>query len=69
MELAQEPSWMDPIIPYLKIGELLGKRTEARILRIKTAHYMIYDNKLYKRGYSMPLLKCVTPFEADYIIR
>ena len=31
MELMQEPSWMDPIIAYLKNGELLEEKMEARI--------------------------------------
>ena len=30
---------------------------------------MIYDDKLYRKGYSMPLLKCVTLSEVDYIIK
>ena len=40
----------------------------ARILRLKAAHYVLYDDKLYRRGYSMPLLKCVPPSEAKYIM-
>ena len=60
---------MDPIVAYLKTEKLLENKTEARILRLKAARYVIYDNKLYNRGYSMPLLKCVTSFEANYIMR
>ena len=60
---------MDPIIAYLKNGELPDNKTEARILRLKAARYVIYDNKLYMRGYSMSLLKYVTRFEENYIIR
>ena len=59
MELEQEPSWMDPIVAYLKIRKLLENKIEARILRLKVARYVIYDNKLYRKGYSMSLLKCV----------
>ena len=69
MELALEPSWMDPIIVYLKNGELPKGKTEARILRLNVARYILYDKKLYRRGYSMPLLKCIPPTEAKYIIR
>ena len=69
MELEQEPLWMDPIVTYLKNGELLENKTEVQILRLKEARYVIYDEKLYRRGYSMPLLKCVVPLEAEYIIR
>ena len=60
---------MDPIVAYLKTGELPENKIKVRILRLKAARYVIYDDKLYRRGYSMPLLKCVTPSELDYIMR
>ena len=46
MELVQEPSWMDPIIAYLNNDEVLEEKTEARILLIKAACYVLYDDKL-----------------------
>ena len=55
MELTQERSWMDPIVAYLKTGEQPVDKKEALILRLKLAHYVPYDDKLYMRGYSMPL--------------
>ena len=69
MELEQEPSWMDPIIVYLKNDKLPKNKMEARVLRLKAACYVIYDDKLYRRGHSMPLLNCVVPSEAEYIIK
>ena len=60
---------MDPILAYLKTGELPEDKMEARILRVKAACYVIYDDKLYRNGYSTSLLKYVTPYEADYIMR
>ena len=60
---------MDPIVVYLKTGEQLGDKIEAQILRLKAARYVLYNYKLYRRGYSMPLLKCVTPSEVKYIMR
>ena len=69
IELVQEPSWMNPIIVYLKNGELPEGKIEAQILRLKAARYVLYDNKLYRKGYSMPLLKCVPPFETEYIMK
>ena len=68
MELMREPSWMDPIITYLKNGELPEEKTEARILRLKETRYVLYDDKLYKRGYAMPLLKCVLLTEVKNIM-
>ena len=69
VELIQEPSWMDPIAAYLKNGEVSKDKTKACILRLKAAHYVLYDEKLYRKGYSMLLLKCVPPSEAEYIMR
>ena len=68
MELMRESSRMDPIIVYLKNSELLKEKTKAHILRLQAARYMLYDDKLYRRGYSMPLLKCVLPTEEKTIM-
>ena len=60
---------MDPIVAYLKIGEQPEDKTESHILWLKATRYVLYNDKLYRRGYFMPLLKCVTPSEAKYIMR
>ena len=56
MEVDHEPSWMDPIINYLTKCKLSEDKIDAKILRINLAHYVMYDEKLYRQGYSMPLL-------------
>ena len=68
MKLGQEPSWMDPIISYLRNDEVPKGKTEARVLRLKVARYVLNDKKPYRRGHSMPLLKCVPLSEAEYIV-
>ena len=60
---------MDPIVAYLKTGKQPEHKIKAQILQLKVAHYILYDNKLYRRGYSIPLLKCVAPSEPKYIMR
>ena len=65
MELTQEPSWMDPIIAYLKNGELLEEKTEAHILRLKAACYVLYNDKLYKRGLLDATSKMLTPYRGE----
>ena len=60
---------MDTIVAYLKTSEQPEDKKEGWILRLKEAHYVLYDDELYRRGYSMPLLKCVTPSYEKYIIR
>ena len=68
-ELTQEPSRIDLIVAHLKTSEQPEDKTKAHILWLKAARYALYDDKLYRRGYSMPLLKCATPSEAKYLMR
>ena len=61
--------WMDLIVAYLKNGELPKNKTKGQILRLKATHYVIYNDKLYRRRYLMPFLKCVAPLEAKYVMK
>ena len=52
-----ESSWMDPIWDYLVEGTLPNDPKEASKLRERFARFTIYRGTLYKRGFSMPILK------------
>ena len=62
-------SWMTPITRYLKDGILLDDKVEARVLRTRSTRYTLIGDQLYRRGFSAPLLRCVTSEEVDYIMR
>ncbi|KAL5540600.1 hypothetical protein UlMin_043549 [Ulmus minor] len=68
-QVNEEPTWMTPIIEYLLKGELPQDRVEARALRIRAACYTYMVGQLYKRGYSNPLLKCITAEQGLYVMR
>ena len=38
-------------------------------MRKRAARFTILNNALYKRGFSMPYLKCVEESEAKYILK
>ncbi|XP_075633630.1 uncharacterized protein LOC142606113 [Castanea sativa] len=61
--------WMSPIIVYLNEGRLLEDKDEARKLRVRAAKYVLIDKVLYKRGFSQPYLRCLTPDESNYVLR
>ena len=42
---------------------------EARKVRKRAARFTILNNALYKRGFSMPYLKCVEESKAKYILK
>ena len=52
-------NWMTPIVSYLKDGQLLEKKDEARKLRVRLARYVLMDEVLYKRSFSQPYLRCL----------
>ncbi|XP_057482002.1 uncharacterized protein LOC130768918 [Actinidia eriantha] len=56
------PSWMDPIVNYLRTDKLPNDKREAHRIRIKAARFWISPSgDLYKRSYQGPYLLCVHP--------
>ena len=50
-------------------GVLLPNMDEARHLKRKASYYVIHDGKLFKRGLTTTLLKCLNNQQIDYIMR
>jgi len=59
---------MTPITHYLKEGWLPEDKAEARKMQIRAACFVIIDNLLYRRGYSLPYLRCASLEETDYVL-
>ena len=60
---------MTPIISYLKDGSLSEGKDEARRFRVRSARYVLLNDALYKRGFSQPYLRCLSPDKANYVLR
>nr|GFB50499.1 reverse transcriptase domain-containing protein [Tanacetum cinerariifolium] len=63
------PTWMTPIMEYLKDETLPGDRKEASKLCIKARQYELLEGVLYRRSFLNPWLRYVGPLQADYVIR
>nr|GEW31821.1 reverse transcriptase domain-containing protein [Tanacetum cinerariifolium] len=61
------PTWMTPIIEYLRDETLLDNRKEASKLRIKAKQYELLEGILYMRSFLKPWLRCVGPLQVDYV--
>ena len=61
-------SWMTPIISFLQDGHLPQDTDEAKKIKKRAARFTILNDTLYKRGFSMPQLKCVNKDETKYIL-
>ena len=65
----QRPSnWMEPILSYIREGQLLSNLSEVKKVRVQAARFTVLNGELYKRGFSMPYLKCLTLDEATYVL-
>uniref|UniRef100_A0A2N9II83 Uncharacterized protein n=1 Tax=Fagus sylvatica TaxID=28930 RepID=A0A2N9II83_FAGSY len=62
-------SWMTPIINYLEDETLPADPVEARKLKVRCTRFALIQGILYKRGFSLPYLRCLDKAEADYVMR
>ena len=60
---------MDPIWDYLLNGTLPSDSKEVSKLRERTSIFALLWGTLYKRGFSIPLLKCIGKEDANYVFR
>nr|GFC12839.1 reverse transcriptase domain-containing protein [Tanacetum cinerariifolium] len=44
-------------------------KNEARCLRAKIGQYVMESRILFKKGYLVPMLRCMGPLQANYVIR
>nr|GEX28648.1 hypothetical protein [Tanacetum cinerariifolium] len=61
-------NWMTPIIQCLEEGTW-PKDKKARCLRDKISLYTMEFRVIFKKGYLVPMLRCVGPLQANYVIR
>ena len=66
----QRPStWMDLILSYIRDGQLPFDLSEAKKVRVRAARFTVVNGEFYKRGFSLPYLKCLNPEEATYVLQ
>nr|GEZ38293.1 reverse transcriptase domain-containing protein [Tanacetum cinerariifolium] len=63
------PTWMTELVNYLQEGTLPEDEKEARKIRLKARQYELMEGILYKRSFLTPWLRCVGPFQAEYVIK
>ncbi|XP_059441920.1 uncharacterized protein LOC132174250 [Corylus avellana] len=61
--------WQRSIREYLEQGTLPSDKKSATQIKIKAARFTIINGVLYKRGFMLPLLKCISKEEGDYVLR
>ena len=59
---------MTPIITFIQDEHFSQNTVKAKKVKKRAARFTILNDTLYKRGFSMPYLKCVNEEEAKYIL-
>jgi ribonuclease HI len=61
-------SWMTPVLRFLRSGETPNDPKEAAKTRRRACSYVLVNDQLYRRGFAIPLLKCVEEKKVDYVL-
>ncbi|KAJ8477085.1 hypothetical protein OPV22_020812 [Ensete ventricosum] len=66
MTVSQEDGgWTNEILHFKQTGVLPEDKAAAQRVRRAESWYYIIDGRLYRRGFSRPLLRCLNPTEAQ----
>jgi hypothetical protein len=63
------PEWAKEIIQYLKNGQLPEDKNSLRKVKMQSAKYTLVGDILCRKGYTLPLLKCLSESKAEYILQ
>jgi hypothetical protein len=63
------PLWSKELVGYLQKDILLSDKKATIKLKARAAQFTLINGTLYKRGFMLPLPKCVSQEEGEYILR
>ncbi|XP_058783680.1 uncharacterized protein LOC131658400 [Vicia villosa] len=69
LAIGDDNCWMSPVYNFLTKDELPTDSKEASAIKRRACAYTIIEDKLYRRGFSIPLLKCVDASQALEILQ
>jgi ribonuclease HI len=67
--IEEASDWRQEIFSYLQDGILPSDKKSAIRLKMKAGRFTILNGLLYKRGFTLPLLKCISTEEGNYVLR
>ncbi|XP_073017975.1 uncharacterized protein [Primulina eburnea] len=66
---AREDNWTTPILDYISQSYLPEDIKEASQIKRRAARFVVIDDRLYRRSFQGPLLKCIAGDESIYVLR
>nr|XP_025669917.1 uncharacterized protein LOC112769645 [Arachis hypogaea] len=68
LSITQVPDWRIPFLNYINTGTIPNNEPNLPLFRRRSSFYTVLRNTLYRRGYSQPLLKCISKEEAEEVM-
>jgi hypothetical protein len=68
-ERSTDPEWATNVVQYLRSGSLPGDKLLSCKVKMHSTRYVLIGGILYQRGYTEPLLKCLTSSEVEYVLK
>lgn len=68
-QIGSQGNWMEELREYLKNGTLPEDPVKVKRLLARAPRFTLLENELYKRSFGGPMLKCLTPEKALYVMR
>jgi hypothetical protein len=66
--IEETSDWRQEIFSYLQDIILPSEKKSAMRLKMKAGRFTILNGLLYKRGFTLPLLKCISTEEGNYVL-
>ncbi|XP_031101915.1 uncharacterized protein LOC116005818 [Ipomoea triloba] len=60
--------WISDLRSYLETGTLPENEQRAKKVKLRAPRFQIVDNRLYRRSYGRPLMRCLSRFEAELVM-
>jgi len=64
----ERDNWMTPILNFLVHDTLSESESEAKRVRRQAVFYTVINGEMFRRGFSIPLLKCLDPAQTEYVL-
>ena len=68
-EIDVEEDWTAPLKEYLQSGSLPDGKDATRRLKVRASRFVLLKDVLYKRGFSLPYLRCLSHDEVEYVMK
>ena len=68
-EIDVEEDWTACLKEYLQSGSLPDGKDAARRLKVQASRFVLIKDVLYKKGFSLPYLRCLSHDEVEYVMK